>query len=136
IAAVQYADKDLQMPPKKKLTDAEIAVLVEWVKRGAPDSRSLIASATSPPKGANQDWESVYRDRLSWWSLQPVSKPRTPRVQNTSWPRNQVDNFILAGLEAKGLTTAAEADRRTLARRLSFALTGLPPKPEDVERRS
>ena len=125
IMAVQHTDKDLQMPPKKKLTDAEIAVLVEWVKRGAPDPRSLAASA---------DWESVYRDRLAWWSLQPVSKPRPPQVQDTSWPRNKVDNFILAGLEAKGLRPAAEADRRTLARRLSFALTGLPPKPEDVER--
>lgn len=125
IMAVQHGDKDLQMPPKKKLTDAEIAVLVEWVKRGAPDPRSLAASS---------DWESVYRDRLAWWSLQPVSKPRPPRVQDESWPRNQVDNFILASLEAKSLRPAIEADRRTLARRLSFALTGLPPKPEDVER--
>lgn len=134
ITAVQYADQDLQMPPKKKLSDAEIAVLVEWVKRGAPDPRSLIAGTAAPGKAASQEWESVYRDRLAWWSLQPVSKPRPPQVQDKSWPRNQVDNFILAALEAKGLKPAGEADRRTLARRLSFALTGLPPKPEAVER--
>lgn len=127
ITAVQYADKDLQMPPKQKLPDGEIAVLVEWVKRGAPDPRSTITAV-------NTDWESVYRERLGWWSLQPVSKPPPPLVQNTAWPGNPVDNFILAGLEAKGLKPAPEADRRTLARRLSFALTGLPPQPKDVER--
>jgi hypothetical protein len=131
--AVQYANKDLQMPPKTKLTDSEIAVLVEWVKHGAPDPRLPISTA-SQAKTASREWESVYRDRLAWWSLQPVSKPRPPQVQATSWPSNPVDNFILAALEAKGLKPAVEAGRRTLARRLSFALTGLPPKPEDVER--
>lgn len=134
IAAVQYVNKDLEMPPKKKLTDAEIAVLVEWVKRGAPDPRSIASGMTTAAKPASPEWESVYRDRLNWWSLEPVSKPQPPRVQNKSWPRNKVDNFILAGLESKGLKPSIEADRRTLARRLSFALTGLPPKPEDVER--
>ena len=127
ITAVQYDDKDLQMPPKQKLPDAEIAVLVEWVKRGAPDARSLV-------KGAASGWEATYLERLGWWSLQPVSKPTPPQVRDASWPRNPVDNFILAGLEARGLKPAAEADRRTLARRLSFALTGLPPDAEDVDR--
>jgi len=127
ITAVQYADKDLQMPPKQKLPDDEIAVLVEWVKRGAPDPRLLATRASN-------DWESVYRERLGWWSLQPVSQPPPPQVRDPSWPRNPVDSFILASLEAKGLKPATEADRRTLARRLSFALTGLPPQPKDVER--
>ncbi len=122
------------MPPKQRLTDAEIAVLVEWVQRGAPDPRSLITSAIPLASSANQDWESVYRDRLAWWSLQPVSKPQPPPVSATSWPRNQVDNFILATLETRGLQPAMEADRRTLARRLSFALTGLPPQAKEVER--
>ncbi|MDZ4860363.1 MAG: DUF1549 and DUF1553 domain-containing protein [Candidatus Hydrogenedentes bacterium] len=83
---------------------------------------------------AGTDWESVYRERLAWWSLQPVAAPPPPSVNETSWPRNEVDHFILAALEAKGLQPAAEADPRTLARRLSFALTGLPPSLEDVER--
>jgi len=133
IAAVRYADKDLQMPPKHRLSAAEIAVLVEWVKRGAPDPRSPITGAAALGEAASPEWESAYRERLAWWSLQPVAKPPPPRVQDASWPRNQVDNFILAGLEAKGLKPAVEADRRTLARRLSFALTGLPPNPKDVE---
>ncbi len=134
ITAVEYGDKDLQMPPKKKLSDTEIAVLVEWVKRGAFDPRTLTTGSASKAVAANKDWESVYQDRLGWWSLQPVSKPRPPEVKNKSWPRNKIDNFILAGLEAKGLKPAVEAERRTIARRLSFALTGLPLAAEDAER--
>ena len=133
ITAVQYADKELQMPPKQKLTETEIAVLVEWVKRGAPAPRSLAAATLAPTQATRPEWESVYRERLAWWSLQPVSNPRPPPVKDAAWPRNPVDNFILADLEAKGLKPVAEADRRTLARRLSFALTGLPPKPPAVE---
>ena len=131
ITAVRYADKDLQMPPEnKKLTDAEIAVLEQWVKLGTPDPRQAIAGAKVTQK---QQWESLYLARLAWWSLQPVAKPQPPPVKDASWPRNEVDRFILAPLEAKGLKPVAEAGRRTLARRLSFSLTGLPPKPEDVE---
>lgn len=132
IMAVRYGDKDLQMPPKEKLPDAEIAVLVEWVKCGAPDPRSLIAQPTASGSRTTQGWESVYRERLGWWSLQPLSKSQPPPVTDKTWPRNPVDNFIVASLEAQSLKPAPEADRRTLARRLSFALTGLPPKPEDV----
>ncbi len=79
-------------------------------------------------------WEKVYQERLTWWSLQPVANPAIPPVQNKSWPRNEIDRFILTGLEAKGLASVVEADRHVLARRLSFALTGLPPKQEDVAR--
>ena len=133
IIAVRHGDEVLQMPPKKKISDAEIAVLVEWVKRGAPDPRSRGGATATGDKITGSVWDSVYLDRLDWWSLRPVSKPHPPRVQARSWPRNDVDKFILAGLEEKGLKPAAEVDPRTLARRLSFALTGLPPKPEDVE---
>ena len=128
IMAVQHGDPDLKMPPKHKLADGEIAVLFEWVKRGAPDPRSPIAAET-----AGRDWESIYQERLRWWSLQPLSKSPAPQVKDAAWPREEMDRFILAALEAKGLKPSAEAPRRTLARRLSFALTGLPPKPEDVE---
>lgn len=127
ITAVRYTNDDLQMPPKMKLSGAEIAVFEQWVKQGAPDPRPSITG------GARQDWESLYEARLGWWSLQPVKRPTPPSVQAVNWPRNEVDHFILAGLEANGLKPVAEADRRTLARRLSFVLTGLPPKPDLVE---
>lgn len=81
-----------------------------------------------------ESWEEVYQERLGWWSLQPVADLQPPDIRDTSWPRNDLDCFVLSRLEGAGLSPAPEADRRVLARRLSFALTGLPPKPADVER--
>ena len=96
---------------------------------GASAILMLVAALQLGAAQAN-DWESVYRDRLKWWSLQPVSKPALPKVK-AAWPaRNEVDRFIHAALEAKNLKPAAPANRRALARRLSFALTGLPPSIE------
>ncbi|NDF00277.1 MAG: DUF1549 domain-containing protein, partial [Verrucomicrobia bacterium] len=77
--------------------------------------------------------EEVYSQRRDWWSLQPVREPATPPVRRPDWGRTPVDRFILRGLEKAALPPAPEADPRTLARRLSFALTGLPPKPAEVE---
>src|SRR5207342_2953018 len=72
------------------------------------------------------------RAGYDWWALRPVRRPGPPPVRDASWPRNAVDRFVLAGLEARGLHPAPEADRRTLIRRLAFDLTGLPPAPEEV----
>src|SRR5262249_61015315 len=66
-------------------------------------------------------------------SFTPPVRPTPPGVKNAAWVLNPIDRFILAKLEPMGLTPAAEADRRTLARRLSLDLTGLPPEPADVE---
>jgi hypothetical protein len=132
ITAVGHRDPDLKMPPTGKLADEEIAVLVEWVRRGAPDPRPAIARVA--PQTPGRDWEAIYQDRLGWWSLRPVLKSAPPVVKDVEWPRNEVDAFVLASLEAKGLKPASEADRWVLARRLSFALTGLPPTPEVVNR--
>jgi hypothetical protein len=68
-----------------------------------------------------------------WWSLQAVKRPPLPAVRRNDWPRNRIDFFILAKLEAEKLTPSPEADPRTLIRRLTFDLTGLPPTPEEVE---
>ena len=132
IAAIGYDDADLKMPPSGKLPDEEIALLVEWVRRGAPDPRPALAGAA--PKTAGKDWEAVYQERLGWWSLQPVAHPAPPAVKNRQWLRGDVDAFVLAALEAEGLEPTDQADRWVLARRLSFALTGLPPNPQVVER--
>ncbi len=99
-----------QMPPArshKKLTTAQKETLKRWVAEGA--------------------------EYQPHWSFIPPSRPPVPEVKNKSWVRNPIDNFILARLERVGLTPAPEADRRTLARRLAFDLTGLPPDPADVE---
>lgn len=131
IRAVRHEQRDSAMPPNKpKLPDRVIADLVEWVRIGAPDPRTGTIAASRP----KDDWETLYRQRLNWWSLQPLSKSPLPAVRNTNWPHNEVDRFVLAKLESRGLSPAPQPDRRTLARRLSFALTGLPPKRELMDR--
>ena len=118
------------MPPDQPpLPDAVIADLVAWVKSGAADPRDGALKPVQP----KLDWESIYQQRLDWWSLKAVASPEPPAVEST-WVRNEVDRFILARLNQKQLKPVVEADRRTLARRLSFALTGLPPSVESVER--
>src|SRR5439155_25198917 len=123
IKAVRYTDPDLQMPPKdKKPSDAEIADLTTWVKMGAPDPRTAV-----PEQKARA------QDSRDHWAWQPLSKPAVPAVPDTSWPKTPIDNFILAKLEEKQLKPNAPADKRTLIRRATLDLIGLPPTPQEVE---
>ncbi|MCX7429681.1 MAG: PSD1 and planctomycete cytochrome C domain-containing protein [Planctomycetia bacterium] len=123
VRAVQGKD-DLQMPPADSavppLAEAEIARLVEWVKAGAvwPDGVDTV----------------VVVDKTDHWAFQPVRRSPVPAVRAADWPRNDVDRFVLARLEAEGLAPSAAADRRVWIRRVFFDLTGLPPTPEEVER--
>lgn len=94
---------------------------------------TALALAASRVMAADGLPEAVFQKRLAWWSLQPVRPTNPPAVKQATWCRTDLDRFILAGLEKASLQPAPEADARTLARRLSFALTGLPPRPEDVE---
>jgi hypothetical protein len=128
ISALRY--ENFEMPPDGRLPDDVIADFTRWIEHGAVDPRSAPPVATKP---AGEEWEQIFQERLRWWSLQPVKKPQVPTVRNEFWPRNEVDRFILARLEAQNLAPAPPADRRSLARRLSFALTGLPPRPAEVE---
>ncbi len=123
IRAVSYKE-ELRMPPRSKLSDQQIADLTAWVEQGAPWPGS---GATSAP-GEKIDLQKL----LSHWSFQPMRLPSLPAVARSAWPRNAIDHFVLAKLEQHGLTPAPEADRRTLLRRLTFDLTGLPPTPEEI----
>ncbi|WP_414664082.1 DUF1553 domain-containing protein [Horticoccus sp. 23ND18S-11] len=126
IQAVRYKDEDLQMPPKgEKLSEQQIADLTEWVRRGAPDPRTATVKGLS---GAT--YGGVGKQH---WSFQPVKKPAVPTVQNAAWVQNPVDNFLLAKLEANGMTPNKPADKATLIRRIYFDLIGLPPHPVDVQ---
>ena len=112
-----------EMPPKAALPEGEKAALRGWIAGGArwgADPIDAFRATTSRRAG---------RD---WWSLQPVVRPAVPPVRDPSWARTPVDRFVLAKLEANGLAPAPEADRRTLIRRVTFDLTGLPPSPEEV----
>jgi hypothetical protein len=125
IKAVRYKD-ELKMPPKGKLTDAQIADLEAWVKRGAPDPR------TGPAKAAGKRVIDLEEGR-KYWAVQPLRPVAPPAVKNGAWARTVVDRFILAKLEEKGLAPNAPADRRRLLRRAAFGLTGLPPSPEELD---
>ena len=123
IKAVRYADPDLQMPPKdKKLPDPDIANLVAWVKMGAPDPR--VASV------AQKKWTNTAKDHWAW---QPIKWPPSPGVKDTNWIQSPIDRFVLAKLEPKGMHPNPLTDKRSLIRRASFDLIGLPPTPEEVQ---
>ena len=125
IKAVRYTDDNLRMPPKdKRLATAQIADLEAWVKMGAPDPRTT-------PAGIVQV-ESIRDKARSHWAFQPVREPKIPAVKNTRRVRTPVDNFIFARLEAAHLPPSPAADKRTLIRRATFDLTGLPPVPDEV----
>ena len=88
IKAVRYNDEDLQMPPKTKLSSAQIADLEAWVKMGAPDPRDGKLIASSPRDIAKKHW-----------AFQPIKKPAVPSSINRSWEKTEIDNFILAELK-------------------------------------
>ena len=129
IEAVRYKNQDLQMPPKSIMPEAEIKVLEEWVKLGAPDPRTEKVAATAKA-GRVID----INEGRKYWSYTPVSAPAVPKVANGGEAiRNPIDAFIRAKLEEKGLSPAEPADKATLIRRATFDLIGLPPTPEEVE---
>jgi hypothetical protein len=125
VRAVRYADEELQMPPDGRLSAEEVRVLEEWVRRGAPDPRAEPAGASASAERASAG---------AHWAFQPMADPRPPEVRDVAWVRNAIDRFVLARLEAEGLAPAPAADRRTLLRRASYDLTGLPPTAEELVR--
>jgi len=129
ISAVRYWDKSLQMPPKHALEPAEVNDLIEWVKLGAPDPRTEEPKAEPAKVVAGIDFEKGRKH----WAFQPVKMPPLPAVREKAWARNDVDLFTLNRMEAAGVKPAADADRRTLLRRVTYDLTGLPPTPSEVD---
>jgi mono/diheme cytochrome c family protein len=124
VQAIRH-EGDYQMPPRKKLSDAEIETLTAWVKDGLPwPEAAQVKSLTVQ--------ERLLDARSSLWSLQPITDPPLPAVKDIAWPSRKLDFYILAKLEAAGLTPSPAADRRTLIRRATFDLHGLPPTPEEV----
>ena len=117
-----------EMPPEeegKPLSEVEVAAVKAWIAAGSqwPEGRTLSAYEATTEKRAG----------LDWWSLQPVVRPQVPQLANQDWASNPIDAFVLAKLEASGLSPAPPADKRTLIRRLYFDLIGLPPSAEEVE---
>jgi hypothetical protein len=121
IDAIHY--ESLEMPPDGKLSDREIATLTGWVKRGAP----------WPPVEATEKAGRITKEDRDYWAFQAIGDPPVPEVQDEGWSRNPIDRFLAATLAAGGLRPAPEADRRTLIRRATYDLIGLPPTPDEIE---
>jgi mono/diheme cytochrome c family protein len=115
-----------EMPPgKRKLTKSEIAIIARWIVEGAntdgPEPKSLAAGFHITAK------------EQAFWSFQPIRRPPPPKVKGQKLVRTPIDAFLLAKLEEKNLNFSGEASKRTLIRRVTFDLAGLPPTPKEVE---
>jgi hypothetical protein len=130
VRAIRYEDHE--MPPKGKLPPAAIADVERWVKLGAPDPRDRPDGERSQP-AATKKRTIDFAAARKHWAYQPVHNPPLPAVKNAAWAHNEIDRFVLARLEARGLSPSLAADRRTLMRRVSFDLIGLPPTYREVE---
>jgi hypothetical protein len=117
---------DLKMPKGGKLKPADIQALVDWVKMGAPWPEAKAGVQTSPAK-------VITPEQRAFWSFQPLKDPAVPTVKEKSWAKTNIDHFVLAKLESKGMKPVGPADKRALIRRVTLDLTGLPPTPEEVE---
>lgn len=124
LRAVKHEAGAPAMPPDAPLAKSEIKDLEEWVRLGAFDPREEKPSASK---------SSSFAARLKHWAFQPLKSAAIPQVKTGGWTRNPIDRFILAKLESKGLKPSPQADKRTLLRRLSYDLVGLPPSPEEME---
>ena len=127
---ISYKDDDYQMPPKAKLPDAELAILDEWVKMGAPYDPAL--EIKGDPSEAHRGF-AISDEARQWWAYKPISKADPPKPKNSGWARNGIDSFILSKLEAEGLEPNPDAEPGVLVRRLYYDLNGLPPTPEQVD---
>ncbi|MCH2204249.1 MAG: PSD1 and planctomycete cytochrome C domain-containing protein [Lentisphaerales bacterium] len=115
-----------EMPTKYKMKGHEIKAIEDWIKMGAPDPRTKEIAEKFKKDEFNLE------ERKKWWAFQAVQNPAVPTVKNTSWSSNNVDKFILEKLEEKNWQPAPKTDKRTLIRRITFDLTGLPPTQQEV----
>lgn len=116
--------ESFEMPPDNRLSDDVIADFVTWIERGAPDPRERGEAGGLP--------QVDYDAARNHWAFRPISDPLLPDVENEDWVKMPIDRFILARLEQEGMSPAPEADKRTLIRRATLDLTGLPPTREEV----
>ncbi|HXJ43160.1 MAG TPA: PSD1 and planctomycete cytochrome C domain-containing protein [Bryobacteraceae bacterium] len=123
IQAIRRTHARLKMPPGAKLEDAQIEAIATWIKNGA-------GWPAGPAKPVSY---VITKEQRDFWAFRPVSAPPIPAVKNAKWVRDSIDNFILSKLEEKGLAPVQPAAKRTLIRRATLDLTGLPPTPEEVD---
>lgn len=132
--AVRHAQGISKMPRSApKLSDTEIAALGEWITMGAPwpavaTPASMVAPAAGP--AGERPIDPKFK---AFWSFQPIRTPAIPQPANSSWAKTDIDRFVLARLEGEGMAPVGTADKRTLIRRATLDLTGLPATVEEIE---
>ncbi len=124
--AIRWEDDDLQMPPKKRLTNAVVESFARWVRSMEPAKSDDVAA----DKG-NELYDLTKARRH--WAFRPLAKSTTPSVKDDARVRTPIDRYVLARLDASGLSLSPDADRATLIRRASLDVIGLPPTPAEVE---
>ena len=118
----------LKMPKGGKLSADQVQALTDWVRMGAPWPQS---SAPIRAQG-----KQITADMRKFWSFQPLQQPVIPTIKDATlanWPKSDIDRLVLARLQQKGFKPAPQADKRTLIRRATLDLTGLPPTPEEID---
>ncbi len=126
IKAVRQTDGKLKMPPMKQLSESQIADLTSWIRDGAVWPK---VEFTLPKGDPHADYDRLRKEHWSW---QPLSDSKAPSVRSVDWARDDIDRFIQSKLETTGLAPVADASKRTLIRRVTFDLTGLPPTLADT----
>jgi hypothetical protein len=127
IKKITHADAKLRMPLEGQLSQASIADLTKWVRDGAAWPPVVVPASVGKVR---PEYEKL---RKTHWAWQPLAAPQPPAVRDGSWPRDDVDRFLLAKLEAKGLAPVGDCDRAALLRRVTFDLAGLPPTPGEMD---
>ena len=134
IRSIRHEAPDSKMPKDRpQLPDALIADFVTWVNQGAVDPRDQPQAAATATLTDSAGWAATLKARKDWWSFQPVRKPAVPKVTNAAWSGHPIDRFLLAKMEERGLRPSPEASRESLLRRVTFALTGLPPSADEID---
>ncbi|MBT6957042.1 MAG: DUF1553 domain-containing protein [Opitutae bacterium] len=130
ITAISYKENELRMPPNSKLSRQILADFEKWIAMGAHDPRDEPLEAIHKTTGPQS---KSLEDGRRFWAFKPLVNPKTPVVKHKSWISTELDKFIIARLEGKGLQPADPAGKITLLRRAYFDLTGLPPTPEQID---
>jgi cytochrome c553 len=130
VKAVQHAEGFPRMPRgRSKLAAPDVEAIAEWIKAGAV----WPSASTAAPAAAVSHERVITAEQRAFWAFRPLAKPEPPSVTGADWAKTGIDRFILARLEKDGLAPVGAADKLTLIRRATLDLTGLPPKPEDVD---
>ncbi len=130
IDVIRY-DGPIKMPPDGRLPAAVVADFERWVAGGAVDPRTSDAPVVAARSDSGAEYD--FGPGREHWAYRPMARPEPPAVADPAWARNAIDRFVLARLEAEGLAPVAPAGKRTLLRRVTFDLTGLPPTPDEID---